>query len=247
MEWRDEGILLDRRPFGETSVVCSVFTRHHGRHLGLVRGGLSRRLRPVLQVGNFVEVTWRARLDEHLGMYTVELKEPVASRYFDEPMTLSALATLCSHLNLFAERDPHEGLYKGAQLFISHLDDLDIWPGLMVRFELEILRELGVGLDLGACAATGVTDNLVYVSPKSGRAVSEIAGEPYKDKLLRLPAFLRSEDAKAMPADLLDGFALTGRFFEKHFWSSNEAASGGGVPQARTRFMRAFHRFASRP
>ncbi len=248
MEWRDEGIVIACRPHGETSVLCELFTRDHGRHMGLVRGGRSKRLRPVLQVGNVVEASWRARLDEHLGSFTVELMEPVASRYFDDPMTLSGLATLCGHLTHFPERDPHPGLYEGARLLISHLDDAGVWPGLLVRFEFEILRGLGVGLDLSECAATGARSDLIYVSPRSGRAVSAEAGAPYQAKLLKLPAFLLSEQDEISAGDVVDGFQLTGYFFEKHFWSAQTDSDGGAdyQPRARGQFLKAFHRFAER-
>ncbi len=245
MEWADEGIVIATRPHGETSAVCELFTKHHGRHLGLVRGGRSKRMRPICQIGNVVSAAWRARLDEHLGHFTLELEDPAASRFFDEPMTLAGLGTLCAHLNLFAERDPHQGLYQGAKLILSHLPEKDIWPGLLVRFELEVLTELGVGLDLSRCAATGTSSDLIYVSPKSGRAVSSQAGEPYKDKLLALPAFLLEESQAVSFDDLLNGFALTGYFFEKHFWSSNPDKLGGTMqPQARQQFIKLFQRLS---
>ena len=244
MEWADEGIVIATRPHGETSAVCELFTKHHGRHLGLVRGGRSKRMRPICQIGNVVSATWRARLDEHLGHFTLELEDPIASRFFDEPMTLAGLGTLCSHLNLFAERDSHQGLYEGAKLLLSHLEEKDIWPGLLVRFELEVLTELGVGLDLSTCAATGNSSDLIYVSPKSGRAVSSQAGAPYKDKLLSLPAFLLEESQAISSADLNNGFALTGYFFEKHFWSNNQDQGQKTTqPQARQQFLNLFHRF----
>ena len=245
MEWVDEGIVIATRPHGETSAVCELFTKHHGRHLGLVRGGRSKRIRPICQIGNIVSAAWRARLDEHLGHFTLELEEPVAARFFDEPMTLAGLGTLCAHLNLFAERDPHQGLYQGAKLLLSHLPEKDIWPGLLVRFELEVLTELGVGLDLSSCAATGTSRDLIYVSPKSGRAVSSQAGEPYKDKLLALPAFLLEESQAVSFDDLFNGFALTGYFFEKHFWSNNsDKVSGTMQPQARQQFIKLFQRLS---
>lgn len=242
MEWRDEGIVISTRPHGETSALVELFTKQHGRHLGLVRGGRSRRLRPVLQVGNVVLATWRARLDEHLGAFAVELSEAVASRYFDEPMTLAGLGTIAGHLRLFAERERHEGLYDGARLLFSHLDDDDVWPGLLVRFELEVLTALGVGLDLSQCAATGVREELVYVSPKTGRAVCREAGAPYHDKLLRLPAFLLREGAEISKEDLLDGFRLTELFFDKHFWRAEWQSAKEGAPASRVQFLKAFHR-----
>jgi len=245
MEWYDQGIIIATRPHGETSVVCDLFTKHHGRHAGLVRGGRSKRLRPVCQIGNVVDASWRARLDEHLGTFALELDSAIASRYFDEPMTLAALSTLCGHLTLFAERDPHPTLYEGARTLLSHLDNREIWPSLLVRYEVEVLAELGVGLDLSECAATGQTSDLIYVSPKSGRAVSRSAGAPYKDKLLKLPPFLIGQTQNISHTDLQDGFDLTGSFFEKHSWfRQNQNDTKSSTQKTRYQFLKYFHRLA---
>lgn len=226
MEWRDDGIVLSIKAHGETSVLVELFTSERGRHLGLVRGGKSRKIRPILQVGNVVNATWRARLDEHLGSAVVEMIEPVASRLFDDPLALAGLSSLCSLLSLFPERAAHQGLYKGAKLVLSHMEDDQIWPGLLVRFEMEVLSELGFRLDFSECAATGVKEDLIYVSPKSGRAVSREAGLPYRDKLLELPPFLsgeRKEDVQNQ--DILNGFALTGFFFKRYVFKSDHQES----------------------
>jgi len=225
MEWRDDGIVLSIKAHGETSVLIDLFTSERGRHSGLVRGGKSRKIRPILQVGNVVSATWRARLDEHLGSATVEMVEPVASRLFDDPLALAGLSSLCSLLSLFPERAPHQGLYKGAKLVLSHMEDEQIWPGLLVRFEMEVLSELGFRLDFSECAATGLKEELVYVSPKSGRAVSRGAGLPYKEKLLELPPFLRGETEEGVSdQDILNGFALTGFFFERYIFRPDQQA-----------------------
>lgn len=230
MQWRDDGIVLSIKTHGETSVLIELFTFERGRHLGLVRGGRSRKIRPILQVGNVVEATWRARLDEHLGSVTVEMIEPIASKLFDDALALAGLSSLCSLLSLFPERAPHQGLYKGAKLVLSHMEDEDIWPGLLVRFELEILAELGFQLDFSECAATGVKEDLIYVSPKSGKAVSRDAGLPYKDKLLELPAFLRGNKEEGVSRkDILNGFALTGFFFERYVFNPGNQANLSAV------------------
>ncbi len=247
MEWIEDGIVLSLKNHGETSVLAEVFTSEHGRHLGLVRGGKSRRMRPVLQAGNVARLAWRARLDEHLGSFTVELLDPVASRLFDDPLALSALGSICASLALFAERDPHPGLYKGARVVLSHMEDADIWPALMVRFELEVLSELGFRLDLRECAASGRRDDLIYVSPKSGKAVSKEAGEPYKNKLLDLPPFLCSAgEGDVLGSDLLNGFALSGHFFEKHVYGSSDIAGAAVLAEARGLFLRRFVRAVAR-
>ena len=240
MDWIDAAIVLHVRPHGETSAVLDVFTREHGRHSGLVRGGRSRRIRPALQTGNLLKVEWRARLSEHLGFFVVELDKPHAARALDDRLALAGIGTLASLAALLAERDPHPGLFDMAALMLGHLDEPALWPQLLVRFELLLLSELGVGLDLERCAATGVRDELIYVSPKSGGAVSASAGQPYRDRLLPLPAFLRSNGATAAPGDIADGFALTGFFLERHVFDARNAP----MPQARREFLRLLSRCA---
>lgn len=216
MEWRDEGIIIGLRRHGEASLILEAMTRAHGRHMGLVRGGRSRRQAPLLQPGNAVELTWRARLDEHLGTYAVEVTQARAAGFLGSAAALYALDTVSAHLRLLPERDPHEPLYEALDVIIAHLDTPATACALIARFEVALLADLGFGLDLGACAATGGTQDLVYVSPKSGRAVSRSAGEPYRDRLLALPDFLKADAAGRGTASLADAFRLTGHFLERH-------------------------------
>jgi DNA repair protein RecO (recombination protein O) len=221
MQWSDEGIVLSSRTHGETSAIVELLTQAHGRHLGLVRGGRSKRLRPVLQPGNLVNVEWRARLSEHLGSYTIELLEANAARVLDDRAALSGLNTLTALARLLPEREPHGPLYEATNMVLMALREGEHWPALLVRWELGLLNELGFGLDLESCASTGETTELIYVSPKSGRAVCRDAGEPYKDKLLVLPGFLLPGNGNASDPELSDisnGFILTGYFFHKHVW-----------------------------
>ena len=235
MEWQDEAIVLSLKTHGETSVLLELFTSERGRHLGLVRGGKSRKIRPILQVGNIVAATWRARLDEHLGAVTVEMSKPIASCLFDDPLALAALSNLCALLSLFPERDPHAGLYKGAKTVLTHMQESSIWPSLLVRFELEVLSELGYQLDFSECAATGTKENLTFVSPKSGKAVSNEAGIPYKEKLLELPSFLSGkQEGEVCKRDILNGFALTGFFLERFIFKPEAAVSFGHGNSAET-------------
>jgi DNA repair protein RecO (recombination protein O) len=233
MDWSDEGIFLSAKPLGEANMVAEVLTLGHGRHLGLVRGGRSRRLRPLLQPGNLIRVTWRARLAEHLGGFNVELMEPHAARVLDDARALSAISTLAGHARLLPERDPHQALYAAALGVLRSLDDAELWPALLVRWELQLLGDLGFGLDLTECAATGADADLAYVSPRSGRAVSRDAGQPYCSKLLKLPAFLLDDEAAASNADILSGLALTGHFLERDVL----APHGLVMPQARERLI----------
>ena len=215
MEWTDDGIVLGTRRHGEASAIAEVMTRGHGRYLGLVRGGGASRLRPVLQPGNTVRVVWRARLDEHLGHYTVEpLRLHGASQLAASHVVygVTHLAALC---RLLPERDPHPEVHDWLTVMLDRLDDPVSAAAGMVRFELQMLAELGFGLDLTSCAATGIENDLGYVSPKSGRAVSRDAGGPWQDRLFRLPAFL-SETVTPSLDDIADGFALTGFFFARH-------------------------------
>lgn len=234
MEWSDEGVILSVRPHGEAGAVAELFTRAHGRHLGLVHGGRSRKLRPVLQTGNHVDATWKARLADNLGHYTLEMRRGVAALVMDDPAALTALTCLAELARLLPERDPHPNLYEVTQFVLGFLDEREVWPALFVRWELALLEELGFGLDLSSCAATGATSDLVYVSPRSGRAVSAAAGEPYKARLLALPAFLRpASGGQVMPGDIEAGLDLTGHFLEARVLRPRELA----LPEARGRLQ----------
>lgn len=233
MEWRDQAIIIGVRRHGETSAVAELMTRTHGRHLGLVRGGRSKQMRPVLQQGNGVEAVWRARLEEHLGSFTIEPTALRTGALMESAQALNGIDLLGVLLRLLPEREPHAVLYEAADLIASHLHEPLVGPPLMVRFELMILAELGFGLDLTRCAATGTRDDLVHVSPKSGRAVSRAAGEPYRDRLLALPAFLIDRASPPQPADLAAGFRLTGFFLDREVF----APRGVTLPETRRAYV----------
>jgi DNA repair protein RecO (recombination protein O) len=216
MQWTDEGTVIGVKRHGEASAILELMTREHGRHLGLVRGGFGSRMKPVLQVGNGVSASWRARLDEHLGNYTIEPVNLRASSFFAASHAIYGVSHMAALMRLLPERDPHADLFEEFEDVLNHLDDAVVAAPMVVRFELQLLSELGFGLDLEQCASTGTRADLVYVSPKSGRAVSREAGEPWADKMLRLPAFLRERDAQPAGRDLDDGFALTGFFLARH-------------------------------
>jgi DNA repair protein RecO (recombination protein O) len=233
MDWIDEGIFLSGKPLGEANMIAEILTFEHGRHLGLVRGGRSRRIRPVLQPGNLVRVTWRARLSEHLGGFNVEMMEAHAASVLDDALALAAIGTLSGLVKLLPERDPHPELYATTLHVLRSFGEPDIWPALLVYWEFQLLAELGFGLDLSECAATGTAEELVYVSPRSGRAVSREAGAPYGDRLLPLPAFLLDAAAPLGPADIAAGFALTGFFLERDVLEPH----GLKLPPARERLL----------
>jgi len=234
MQWTDEGIVLSVKSHGETAAVVDLWTRAHGRHLGLVHGGRSRRLRPILQPGNHVDATWKARLADQLGHMSIEMRRAFAAETLDDAAALMALSTITTLTRLLPERDPHPNLYEITLFVLGFLNDATVWPALLVRWELALLEELGFGLDLSQCAATGSNDRLIYVSPKSGRAISASAGEPYRDKLLALPQFLTKQRyGPVTSTDVHLGFALTGHFLEKHVLLPR----GETLPQTRARLL----------
>lgn len=240
MEWRDTGFVLATRRHGESSLIAELLTRDHGRHPGLVRGGQSPRRRALLQPGNSVAASWRGRLPEHLGTIECELVDPIAARLLDDPDRLAALGAACSLLvAALPEREPQTDLYLAFAGLLEALDSatasIGDWARSYVVWEYDLLTGLGFGLDLDCCAATGTTEDLAYVSPRSGRAVSRAAGAPYHDKLLPLPGFLLPDPPDPRPAsrsDIVAGLALTEYFLLHHVLSPH----GGGLPEARRRF-----------
>lgn len=240
MEWTDTGIVLSTRRHGESAAILSLLTARHGRHAGLVHGGASRRLRGALQPANRVEARWRARLEDHLGTFSVELLASTAALWLDDPGRLAALASACAITDAtLAEREPCPSVYDDLGMFLENLAD-EVWAGFYVKWELDLLADLGFGLDLASCAATGGNDDLVYVSPKSGRAVSASAGERYRDRLLPLPPFLSSGG----PADagaVADGLALTGYFLDRHLFAPHRRR----MPEPRARLLDRMRRAAA--
>lgn len=222
MEWTGQGLIIGVRRHGETSVIAEVMVEGRGRHMGLVRGGRSKRLSATLQPGNSVQLSWRARLEDHLGAFTVELLDARAAALIDKRVRLYASQLLCDHLRLLPERDPHDLLLSEALRILDASDRVETLGPAMARFERLLLEELGFGLDLSSCAATGATTNLTHVSPKTGRAVSEQAAQPYLDRLLRLPHFLLDDDAGTGKAEVADAFVLTGHFLMMHVWGPRQ-------------------------
>ena len=217
MEWRDEGIILGLRKHGETSVIAEVMTRAHGRHMGIVRGGRSKRQQPVLQPGNSVELVWRARLDEHLGQYQVELINARAGRLMETAIGVHGVQAMAALLRLLPERDSHPRLHDAFAVILDSLGSPAEAGALYVRFELAVLEDLGFGLDLSRCAATGARSDLIYVSPKTGRAVSAGAGAPWAGRLLALPVFLTDRAQACADAEALgQAFRLSGYFLDRH-------------------------------
>ncbi len=236
MEWRDQGVLLQVRKHGENAAIIEVFTEKHGRHTGVVRGASSRKMRPILQPGTQLDVTWRARLEDHLGSYTVEPLRSRAVAVMSERLTLAGLNAVCALLAFaLPEREEHAVLYHNSIALFDLIGNTDAWTLAYLRWELALLEELGFGLDLRCCAVTGARDDLAYVSPKSGRAVSAEGAGKWADRLLPLPLCLLGQ-GPAHDAEITDGLRLTGHFLQH--WMA-ESLGDRPLPAARQRFVEA--------
>ncbi len=237
MEWLDEGIVLSARPHGETAAIVTLLTAQHGCHAGLVPGGQGRRWASALQPGNHVKVRWRARLLDHLGNYTLEVITSHAAPWLDNPEILAIISSACAITEVsLPERQAMPGVYAGLLALLGWPDPA-LWAPAYVKWETELLRALGFGLDLSQCAATGATENLSHVSPRTGRAVSREAAAPYKDKLFTLPAFLCGMAEDWTMEDIVHGLDMTGHFLTRHVFAHNHGRMAGthDLPPARER------------
>lgn len=242
MEWNDEGIIVSAMPQGENNLVLNLMTRAHGKHAGLVHGGRSARQSASLQLGNRVKVQWRARLSDHLGAFSLEAVAMPMANLLDDSLRLQALQSACAvTAAALPEREPHEILFDALAALLSMLES-PWWGAAYVRWEIGLLGELGFPLALDRCAVTGANDDLAYVSPRTGRAVSLSAAEPYRDRLLPLPRFLIDPNALGSgdAEDVLRGLELSGHFLERSVFASLHRPP----PAVRERFVEAFRRSA---
>ncbi|MFZ2031759.1 MAG: DNA repair protein RecO [Vitreimonas sp.] len=233
MEWVDDAIVLGARPFGEGKLVAEVFAREHGRYGGVVHAG--RKTLPILQSGNLVHAGWKARLSEQLGFFSpLEMSEPHATRLLDDPIALAGLSSAVALIRMATpERQAYPQIYDALIVLIEAMPQNEVWPALYARFELGLLAALGYGLDLSRCAVTGETENLGWVSPRTGRAATVEAGAPHADVLLKLPRFLVDADAELKSGDIADAFALAGFFLERRLFD----VKGEGMPEQRRRLI----------
>lgn len=236
IEWRDHGVVLSARPLGEDGLIVRALTREHGLHAGLARWTTSRRRGGfVLQPGVEADMVWRSRLADQLGSWRMEPTRDHASFWLDDPRRLAAVASAAALLEAaLPEREAHPALAAGLEAFLAALAD-ELWPAAYIGFEIGVLAELGFALDLTECAATGATEDLVYVSPRSGRAVSAAAGAPYKDRMLPLPTFLAGR-ADLDDVGVAQGLKLTGHFLGRDVLG----ALHRDIPAARRRFQDLF-------
>jgi len=234
MEWQDTGAVLISRKHGESSAILEVFTENHGRHAGVVRGATSRKTAPALQPGTQVAVTWRARLEDHLGSYTVEPIKSRAVAVMGGRAELAALNAVTAILTFaLPEREAHPQLYARTMMLLDMIGETEAWTLAYLHWELALLEELGFGLDLSECAVTGVTQELIYVSPRTGRAVSRVGAGEWADRLLPLPACLVMAQ-EAEPSEIADGLRMTGHFLNT--WLA-PALGNKELPGARQRFV----------
>lgn len=233
MEWVDDAIVLGARHFGEGKLVAEVFSREHGRYGGVVHAG--RKTLPILQAGNLVHAGWKARLSEQLGFFSpLEMSEPHATRLLDDPIALAGLSSAVALIRMATpERQAYPQLYDALIVLIEAMPQSEVWPALYARFELGLLAALGYGLDLSRCAVTGETENLGWVSPRTGRAATVKAGAAHANVLLKLPRFLVDADAELKSGDVADAFALAGFFLERRLFD----VKGEGMPEQRRRLI----------
>lgn len=215
MEFEDAAFVLTARAHGESGAIVELLTERHGKYAAHVAGGGSRKMKPFLQAGAPVTARYRARVSDQLGSATLEPAGEGPAALFDDKLALAGLSAAAAvAAGALPEREPHPGAYLAFEALSRALAHPDIWPAVFVRFEAGLLEELGFGLDFSKCAATGAADDLVYVSPRTGRAVSRAAGEPYRDRLLALPPFLLSAQARLQAGDVKAGLDLTAHFLE---------------------------------
>jgi DNA repair protein RecO (recombination protein O) len=234
MDFTDEGVILAARAHGENHAVAEIFTASNGRWAGLVHGGQGRRMRPLLQPGNAVRVEWKGRLSESLGHFSLELAHAYAGELMQDRLSLAGLTATCAVASAcLPEREAHPRAFQAMKILIANLEHAEVWPALMARWELGLLAELGFGLTLDRCASTGARENLIYVSPRSACAVSAEAGEPYKEKLLPLPAFLRGASNGANREEAIAALTTTGYFIETRILHLSDKT----LPDARRRLV----------
>ena len=216
MDFQEEAFVLSARAHGDTGAVVDLLTQGHGRRSAYVAGGASRKMRPFLQPGARVVADYRARTSDHLGAARLEPMGEGPSALFDDALALTGLAAAAAVAQgALPEREPHPGVFLAFEALMAAFALPSVWPAIFVRFEAGLLDDLGFGLDLTRCAATGGVDDLIYVSPRTGRAVSRQAGAPYADKMLTLPPFMLGAQAGLVEGDVEAGFDLTGHFLEQ--------------------------------
>lgn len=239
MEWSDDAIVLSARKHGEGAIILNLLTLERGHWSGLVRGGASKRNRGLFEPGNFVRATWTARLEDHLGNFRCEAETATAAAVMHDPLRLSALSAACAMADAcLPEREAHRPAYEGLAVLLGCLGDDDpAWPTIYAKWELGLLQELGFGLDINQCAVTGAAENLAYVSPRSGRAVTEEGAGVYKDRLFPLPEFLISSGYTGDYHEIAQALDITGHFLARDVFVHNRHQT----PKARDRFTALLH------
>ena len=237
-DWSDTAIILSSRPYGEGSVLLNLFSENNGRRAGLVRGGQSGPMKGTLQCGNIVKATWRARLEEHLGNFTIELMEARTAAILNDPLCLTAITSICAIIEgCLSEREPHQSAYHATEALIAMItndnpdDHTETWLAAYIRWEVEMIRLAGYGLDLSRCVVTGEKENLAYVSPRTGATVTSEGAGKHVTKLLPLPSFLGGSEQKNLAEEILDGMALTQHFLKQQVFGLHHAP----LPHARER------------
>ena len=239
MRWESNGLILNFSKYNEKSYILEIFTEEHGKHKGIIRGLHSKNKRSIIEPGNEVFATWSGRLETHLGNYNVEPIKLWSSHVLQFKDKLSAISSICSLISLtMAERQPNPIIYFSSKKLIEIVaSKREDWIREYVFWEMQLLSEIGYGLDLERCAVTSKSSNLVYVSPSSGRAVTNEGAGDFRNKLLPLPKFMTDFKANYDNDDIYNALNLTEFFFKKRFFLSNNL----NFPQSRNRLKELFN------
>ena len=215
MEWQEPAAVLETTPYGEGDALVVLLAAEHGLWRGLAKGGKARGKSAIWQPGNLITARWTGRQSENLGQFTAELAYPAAALAMENHLNLAILNAACAlTAGALPEREPHPETFIGLTRLLAAINIKDLALPTLIRWELDLLRELGFGLDLTNSAIAGDNDRLAYVSPRTGRAVSFSAAGEWVDRLLKLPPFL-TENSDPTPADCLAGLKLTGHFLAR--------------------------------
>lgn len=223
MQVKDEGYIIKTLKYGENSLIVTVLSIAHGKMTGFIKSAVSKKKLGIYQLGNKISFNAYARVEENMFQFRgVELLESNVVHFLSNPQKLAVLSSFCELFNSsIPDGEPLEGLVRSISQFMDNLDD-EMWLKNYAILEFRLLYFLGIGLDLGSCAATGTIENLAFVSPKSGRAVCLKAGLPYEDKLFKYPHFALNKNILPTKEEVMDLLKMNEFFLKKNFFEAHD-------------------------